>query len=474
MFFAKLTQNVATNKHHPSNSAKNTNEVKYIPKVKKSSSKASKSQPIPTKIEGDTPKKKRKSKPGQKVSSSPGSPAAKVIKFELDSIVSRTPSVGPQDKVDPSRDLVIVGDASKPRRIIAGADLVEKSPKLYKDTFSSGRSQFYLELPYGRERYLTAQPKKPEEYDPHNEVEQVMALVSESGFVPQQYRNDIKDPDMKDSIVRRMKQAVKKSDSKLFRESIDEFNALIKRLRDSGELAEAMNEMQHIPFSLVSELLNQVYSRVVSPRTHELRNYKAFSNNVYGELLPTFVSRLFDDTGLDSTKVFIDLGSGVGNCVLQAALEVGCESWGCEMMETASELADLQRREFQQRVKMYGIKPGKITLRAGDFVEDTEILKKLPAADVLLINNYAFDSALNGKLVDMFLDLKEGCKIVSLKSFVPQDHVITQYNIGSPLNILRVEKRHFGSGSVSWTHTGGDYYISTIDRSRLKHFLGEA
>ena len=48
-------------------------------------------------------------------------------------------------------------------------------------------------------------------------------------------------------------------------------------------------------------------------------------------------------------QIFVDLGSGVGNCVLQAALEVGCESCGCEMMDKACNLAELQEEEFKAR-----------------------------------------------------------------------------------------------------------------------------
>lgn len=88
-----------------------------------------------------------------------------------------------------------------------------------------------------------------------------------------------------------------------------------------------------------------------------------------------------------------------------------------------------------------------------------------------MINNYAFDGKLNSHLLDMFLDLKEGARIVSLKSFVPPGHVISEHNIQSPANLLSVEKMEFPSGSVSWTIAPGPYFISTVDRSRLEKFF---
>jgi len=67
--------------------------------------------------------------------------------------------------------------------------------------------------------------------------------------------------------------------------------------------------------------------------------------------------------------------------------------------------------------------------------------------------------------------LKEGAKIVSLKSFVTLGHVITEHNLGSPSNILRVEEYEFFSNSVSWTDAPGKYYVATVDRSMVKAYI---
>ncbi|KAK9353111.1 histone methylation DOT1 [Lipomyces doorenjongii] len=223
--------------------------------------------------------------------------------------------------------------------------------------------------------------------------------------------------------------------------------------------------------TVAHEILSHIYSRIVSPQVKELRKYTAFSNNVYGELLPAFVSRIFNELELSSHQVFFDLGSGVGNCVLQAALETGCESYGCEIMENAAELADKQAVEFQERLKLWGIKAGSVKLITGDFLKIEEIGEILKKTNLVLVNNYAFDAELNGNLINMFLDLREGTKIVSLKSFVPPGHNITAHNVESPINLLKVDEREFFTGSVSWTDAPGKYYISTIDRSRITKFL---
>jgi H3 lysine-79-specific histone-lysine N-methyltransferase len=136
-------------------------------------------------------------------------------------------------------------------------------------------------------------------------------------------------------------------------------------------------------------------------------------------------------------------------------------------MSTASELAKLQHREFVARTKLWGIRTGDAHIVSADFVKDPDVQGALRRADVVLCNNYAFDPALNARLVDMFLDLKDGCKVVSLKSFVPAGHAISEHNRESPLNILEVEHLTFPTSSVSWTIAGGDFYVSTVNRSRL-------
>jgi H3 lysine-79-specific histone-lysine N-methyltransferase len=151
----------------------------------------------------------------------------------------------------------------------------------------------------------------------------------------------------------------------------------------------------------------------------------------------------------------------VGNVVIQAALEIGCESWGCEMMENACNLADAQVKEFSARTAMWGLATGKATLERGDFRKNARIHDALKRADVVLVNNQAFTSQLNDDLVRMFLDLKSGCKVVSLKTFV-HDHKSASHNINDVgSTILDVEVLTYPEGYVSWTNAGGTYCFST-------------
>lgn len=117
-----------------------------------------------------------------------------------------------------------------------------------------------------------------------------------------------------------------------------------------------------------------------------------------------------------------------------------------------------------------GLAPGTIHLERGDFLTNAGIATALRRADVVLVNNQAFTPALNQGLVNLFLDLKEGCQIVSLKSFVPSDHKITSRNFNSPVNLLEVQTKTYYSNCVSWTNAPGTYCIARKDGRRLQSF----
>lgn len=271
-------------------------------------------------------------------------------------------------------------------------------------------------------------------------------------------------------LKRKLRRALTRASQKDFQEAVVEYNQTVDRLRRDGIIAKHLDQMHSLALPLVERILTQIYSRTVSPRVSSLRQYENGSDNVYGELLPRFISDIFKETRLKSNHIFVDLGSGVGNVVMQAALEVGCQSWGCEMMHNAADLAELQQTEFKARCRVWGLSAGKVHLRKGDFLEEQSIIEILQKADVVLINNKAFTPELNDKLTNYFLDMKEGSQIVSLKSFVPAGHRITARNTESPLNLLTVKEKNYWSDSVSWTDAAGTYYIATKDSSKLKAF----
>lgn len=318
------------------------------------------------------------------------------------------------------------------------------------------------------ERYELVRPKDKDDFDPIAEIVEVAQLVPRYYLKEKQADAFLNESS---SICRRIKRALSRKSGKDLHAAVAEYNAAIKKHFDQGTFVERLDSIHVLPLPLVEQILTQIYARTVSPRVDSLRKYENGTDNVYGELLPRFVSKIFVETGLMSDKIFVDLGSGVGNVVLQAALEIGCESWGCEVMENACELATLQEREFQARCQLWGLSTGVVHLERGDFLTNALMAQILQRADVVLVNNQAFTPELNDRLTNLFLDLKDGCQVVSLKSFVPHDHKITSRNINSPVNLLEVEMKTYFSNCVSWTNAPGTYFLARKDSRKLKAFM---
>jgi [histone H3]-lysine79 N-trimethyltransferase len=271
-------------------------------------------------------------------------------------------------------------------------------------------------------------------------------------------------------IIRRLERASNIRSLDGFKLALESYNSAVDVLRRSGALAENVATKHNLPVELVKRIVRQTYDRAVSPKVDLLRKYENGTDYIYGELKRRFVFNILAETQITSDQVFIDLGSGVANVVLQAALQIGCESWGCEIMENACTLAEAQRVEFEARCRLWGLLPGTVKLERGDFMTNVNIREALKHADVVLVNNEVFTPELNNDLVNLFLDLKDGCKIVSLKSFVPHNHKITSYNLNNPVNLLDVVEKTYSSKSVSWKEEGGYYFIATKDSRRLQSY----
>lgn len=338
-----------------------------------------------------------------------------------------------------------------------------KQYQIQHPVFKNILTQLHYPFSNYQEKYLLSLPKVDVYFNPFDEIGKMMEIIS-SCFLPYLEKNkviNIEDPD--NCIVGRYIKAFETTDLDSLLKCITEFNTLVDATRNNGSIFEHTKNQKKVPRLAVYELLNQCYTRSVLPQAKKLSNYKAFSNEVYGELMPTFLTTVYKECGLNHKSVFIDLGSGVGNCVIQAALEFGCESYGVEIVENASHLADLQLVEFQNRCRAFGFKPGYVKLFGNQsFAENPPVQAVIDKCDVMLVNNYLFDAKLNKKVVDLLETCKVGTKIISLKPVVPATHKTTNYNIDSVLNRMKTTKYIYGENSVSWTSKGGFYYITEV------------
>lgn len=299
-------------------------------------------------------------------------------------------------------------------------------------------------------------------------------------FLPKSISEDVTSPLY--GLAQRFRRAVLNQSVDTVLTIVSDFNDAVKSairsntIRPISHRSPAAGPSQHtrtglVPLAITERILAQVYSRTVSPKVELLKQYENGTSDVYGELLPRFISQIFAQTGLTRRSVFVDFGSGVGNVVLQAALEIGCEAWGIEKNANPARLGAAQLSEFRARTRLWGIKPGQAKLVHGDFCANDEIDRVLSRADVILVNNKAFLPDLNHRILMKFLDVKDGARIVSLLSFLPKGWQIKPRNTQDLRNMLRVEEHEYFSGSVSWTDSGGQYFIATKDSRMLRDYI---
>jgi H3 lysine-79-specific histone-lysine N-methyltransferase len=312
-------------------------------------------------------------------------------------------------------------------------------------------------------------PSDKADYNPIDDIVESIIHICKNYF--QEEQADFLTDDIT-GYPRRFTRANTKLSGPDFLKALDDFNEFIVKSLDDGTISNFIREKHSVNLQLVERILSQTYARTVSPHVNSLKEYENGTDDVYGELLPRFVHQIFQDTNLRSDQVFVDLGSGVGNVVLQAALEIGCEAWGVEKMPNPASLAAKQLTEFVPRCKRWSLKPGKATVIHGDFLTSQQIDDVLRRADVVLVNNQAFTPELNGKLTMKFMDLKDGCKIVSLRSFLPENWQMRERNLQDPRNLLSTNvKKEYFSESVSWTGVGGNYYVAMKDTRKVDAFV---
>jgi len=365
--------------------------------------------------------------------------------------------------------------SKKQYKLVHSADFTsENGGKDYTSLFvGSTEDPISVELYYPGspcpERFNLAEPRDKQNHNPIADL-----IETTTSILTHFFPKSISDSYLNEStgLPYLLNRAYKTYDLPLFQSTLSTFNELITTSRVNHTLANHIDSggLPHtpLPLDLSDRILAQCYSRTVSPHVERLREYESFSDSVYGEILSPFASEIFKATGLTHSSVFLDLGSGVGNVVLQAALEIGCEAHGMEFEANPAGLATKQAEEFRARCRRYGLAPGRVNLMQGNFLKDTHLLHEiLPRADVILVNNYAFSSDTNDQLRRLWLDVKDGAKIVSLKSFVPAKWKLEERTSGDITALFKVEKREFWSGSVSWTNREGEWFLHEMDRSRL-------
>ncbi|VDO09437.1 unnamed protein product [Rodentolepis nana] len=220
-------------------------------------------------------------------------------------------------------------------------------------------------------------------------------------------------------------------------------------------------------------IMNLCYNRSIE-EPDKLNKYTPFSPQVYGETSFELIQQILENVKTTADDTFIDLGSGVGQVVLQVAASSDVKfSRGIEKAAYPSECARRMDREFRRWMAFFGKPYQPYELIEGDFLSD-EHRAVIENSTVVFANNFAFGPVLDYHLTQIFSDLQEGARIISSKAFCSRSKRLSDRQLNDLSSMVRVTNLEPVNDGVSWTDKPFTYFVHVIDRSLLLEYFKEA
>eukprot|EP00127_Corallochytrium_limacisporum_P001550 Clim_evm3s66 gene=Clim_evmTU3s66 len=255
------------------------------------------------------------------------------------------------------------------------------------------------------------------------------------------------------------------------RKLCDHFNAYIMHALSKTESKGLLQ--REVTRLWASHICRQTYNRSIDDPM-KLNEYSAFTEEVYGEFSYEMFDHVIQTVGIGPEDIFLDLGSGVGQIVVQVATQCKAKlSYGIEKNDVPAGYAKLMSKNFDRLMAFYGKEHGKYVIEQGDFLED-RVIEYIKKATVIFCNNFAFGPKVNHHLSQRLLDAQDGAVIISSLTFAPLHFRISERTIGDIGAILDIRKVHYdGAGGVSWTDKPFDYFISTVNRGKVEKWFND-
>lgn len=248
--------------------------------------------------------------------------------------------------------------------------------------------------------------------------------------------------------------------------------AVTKMLKNPITRKNAISRLNKRPSkSMLKHILKQVY-RLAILDPNELNHYEPHSPEVYGEASFDLINKMIRELApVTAANKFLDLGSGVGQVVLQMAALTECQLCvGIEKAEIPARRAEDMDKYFRRWMDWYGKKYSDFKIYKGDFLED-KFKPILTDTTIVFVNNFAFGPEVDHSLKEKFTDLQEGTRIVSSKAFCPLDFRLTDRTLGDIGAIMHVSHLNHLTGSVSWTGKEISYFLHVKDTTKLERYF---
>lgn len=229
------------------------------------------------------------------------------------------------------------------------------NPEIFKD--------LKLHSPAGSEPFVYKWPLSvgigPDKHDSGVEIIETVRLVCE----------DI--PEIKSSLDEIDFSEIETSDYDAMRNFCDTFNKAIDSVKGLEKGTSLPAKRFTLPSrSMLRHIVQQVYNYAVT-EPEKLNQYEPFSPEVYGETSFELVCQMVDEIDIGPDETFLDLGSGVGQVVLQVAASTKAKLCiGIEKADVPSRYAENMDHMFRTWMKWFGKRCGEYQLLKGDFLVD--------------------------------------------------------------------------------------------------------
>uniref|UniRef100_A0A914W9R5 Histone-lysine N-methyltransferase, H3 lysine-79 specific n=1 Tax=Plectus sambesii TaxID=2011161 RepID=A0A914W9R5_9BILA len=225
--------------------------------------------------------------------------------------------------------------------------------------------------------------------------------------------------------------------------------------------------------ALLRRIITQSYNSAVTDVQLLNKHYEAFSSETYGETSFDRLQMIIDELKPKERDIFVDLGSGVGQLVVQMAGGSKVKkAVGIEIASVPSQFAETMEREFSRWMKWYGKKFRPFELHRDNFLDRKyrDLITK--EATIVFINNYAFTSDLEAAIKrDLLSEMKDGTRIVSTKPYGNPSKPITDRQMNDISSIMDVSELKPCQEPCSWTNKYVPYYLHVINRAKLEKYF---
>ncbi|XP_052775072.1 serine-rich adhesin for platelets-like isoform X1 [Mya arenaria] len=323
------------------------------------------------------------------------------------------------------------------------------------------KKEFKLHSPVGTEPVTYTWPlPSSDDKDGAQEIIDTMKLVSQEI------------PELEQALSKNVLNNYDTNSYESMKSLCEKYNRAIDSIHQLWKGTSKLGSLQDLQASvpLLKHIIQQCYDHAIED-PEKLNQYEPFSPEVYGETSFELVDQMVKSINFTEDDYFIDLGSGVGQVVLQVAACTPCNiCYGIEKAEWPAGYAERMVEQFKRWMRWYGKRYTNFLLEKGDFLSD-HTKERINNATVIFVNNFAFGPQVDHQLKLRFANMQEGAKIVSSKAFCPLNFRITDRNLSDIGAIMHVTELSPLRGAVSWTCNPVTYFLHVVDRTMLERYF---